>query len=266
MTPPLPASPSEHGVDLPQDDWDRHWHHYADSAATNPAEAYRRRLILRLLDLGTGPARVLDIGSGQGDLAAELKLHHPDAEIIGIELSEHGVAVAQAKVPGAAFFKCDLLRETAPPLNLQNWATHAVCSEVLEHVDQPERLLANAIPYLAPGCRLVVTVPGGPRSAFDRHIGHRRHYDRAELRNLMLRTGLQVEHVTTAGFPFFNLYRLAVILRGEKLVEDVSAAEDAPASKLALAIMAVFGKLFAANLPSTPWGWQVVAQARVSTS
>jgi 2-polyprenyl-3-methyl-5-hydroxy-6-metoxy-1,4-benzoquinol methylase len=36
-----------------------------------------------------------------------------------------------------------------------------VCSEVLEHVDRPRELLANAAAYLAPGCRLVVTVPGG---------------------------------------------------------------------------------------------------------
>ena len=32
-----------------------------------------------------------------------------------------------------------------------------------------------------PGCRVVITVPGGPRSAFDKHIGHRRHFDRASI-------------------------------------------------------------------------------------
>jgi glycosyltransferase involved in cell wall biosynthesis len=44
-------------------------------------------------------------------------------------------------------------------------------------VDEPARLLRNARTFLAPGCHLVVTVPGGPRSASDLRIGHRRHYD-----------------------------------------------------------------------------------------
>ncbi|HET7489593.1 MAG TPA: class I SAM-dependent methyltransferase [Acidimicrobiales bacterium] len=247
-----------------QDDWDTHWRHYAGSATTNPAEAYRRDLVLRLLDLGAGRPRVLDVGSGQGDLAAAVHERHPEADVAGIELSEHGVAVAAAKVPAADFVRHDLLSGDPLPDRLHGWATHAVCSEVLEHVDEPERLLAAARECMAPGCRLVVTVPGGPRSAFDRHIGHRRHYDRAALRQVLERAGLRVERVSAAGFPFFNLYRLAVILRGEKLIDDV-AAEDggAAASGPALAVMRGFGVLFRANLGATPWGWQIVAVATV---
>lgn len=248
---------------LEQDDWDRHWRHYADSATTNPAEAYRRRLVLRHLDLGDGEHRVLDIGSGQGDLVAELKRRHPKAEVVGLELSRQGVEVARAKVPEATFLEHDLLTPGTPSPDLAGWATHAVCSEVLEHVDEPAALLTNARACLAPGCRLVVTVPGGPRSAFDRHIGHRRHYDRAALRQVLVQAGFEVGMVAAAGFPFFNLYRLAVVLRGERLIDDVAAGEEAPASGLAMAVMRVFGVLFAANLASSPWGWQIVARARV---
>ncbi len=248
---------------IPQDDWDRHWHSYAESAGTNPAEAYRRRLVLRLLGLGDAPARVLDIGSGQGDLVADVKLRHPNADVIGLELSREGIEVARAKVPAASFVQCDLLDAGAPAPELRGWATDAVCSEVLEHVERPDVLLANALRYLAPGCRLLVTVPGGPRSAFDLHIGHRRHYRREDLRDLLTGVGLQVDSVTGAGFPFFNLYRLAVILRGKKLVDDVKAGDGLPASPTALAAMAVFGTLFRANLHSSPWGWQMVALARV---
>ena len=41
------------------------------------------------------------------------------------------------------------------------WATDAVCSEVLEHVDSPVLFLQAARPWLADGSRLIVTVPGG---------------------------------------------------------------------------------------------------------
>ena len=57
----------------------------------------------------------------------------------------------------------------------------------------------------------VVTVPGGPMSAFDRHIGHRRHFSPDDLRAVLLAAGFQVERTTGVGFPFFNLYRLVAI-------------------------------------------------------
>ena len=102
----------------------------------------------------------------------------------------------------------------------RGWATHAVCSEVLEHLDDPEAMLANVRPFLAPGCKLVITVPAGPRSAFDKHIGHRAHFTTTRLERTLRAAGLDVVDLRGAGFPFFNLYRLAVVLRGKKLIED----------------------------------------------
>ena len=42
--------------------------------------------------------------------------------------------------------------------------------------------MRNAAALLAPGAKVVVTVPGGPRSAFDKHIGHCRHFTAAAAR------------------------------------------------------------------------------------
>lgn len=243
------------------DDWDRHWTHYAESAGKNPAQAYRRRLIVDLLAADGAPHRIVDIGSGSGDLALDLREQFPDAELLGIELSQRGVEMAAGRVPEATFIQRDLLRGEAPPPQFAAWATHAVCSEVLEHVDDPVSLMHNALPYLAPGCRLVVTVPGGPMSAFDHHIGHRQHYRPSLVRETLEAAGLRVDEATGAGFPFFNLYRLAVILRGKRLIEDVSS-EGGQTSRLAQAVMKVFGFLFWLNLRRTRFGWQVVAVAR----
>jgi SAM-dependent methyltransferase len=141
-------------------------------------------------------------------------------------------------------------------------ATVAICSEVLEHVDQPDLLLRHAADYLAPGSRLVITVPGGPRSAFDRHIGHRRHFTAARLRRLLETNGFEKVTVQRAGFPFFDLYRLVVIVRGKRLVADVEQAEgtalDAGASGTALRF---FDRAFRYNLDSSPFGWQLLAEA-----
>jgi SAM-dependent methyltransferase len=246
----------------PRDDWDRHWRDYAESAASNPAQAYRRRLVLRLLaSSGDGvPARVLDIGSGTGDLVAEIRNAFPAAELLGLDVSAAAVEEAARKVPTASFLQRDLITGSEPEPPHRGWATHAVCSEVLEHVEDPEALLANVRSYLAPGCRLIVTVPGGPMSAFDRHIGHRRHFTAKSIRALLERAGFVFERSTRAGFPFFNLYRLIVLLRGERLVDDVAHGAGRRPARL---VMRMFGVLFRLNLTRSPWGWQVLAAARV---
>jgi SAM-dependent methyltransferase len=241
------------------DNWEAHWTEYADSAALNPAQDYRRRLVDQLLQ-GAATARILDIGSGQGDQAVELLHAWPSAQILGVELSAAGIEIAQRKVPTATFLQQDLLQSFEPPEQYRGWATHAVCSEVLEHLDEPELLLRNVMPLLAPRCRLVITVPGGPRSAFDKHIGHRRHYTPSALRSLLERAGFEVELATGAGFPFFNLYRLAVVARGEKLVDDVAGDSDGMGGSARTAMRA-FDVLFRANLPRTRYGWQIVAVA-----
>ena len=129
---------------------------------------------------------------------------------------------------------------------------------MLEHVDDPVRLLANARPFLAPGCRLVVTVPGGPRSAFDRHIGHRRHYDRRSITAVLAEAGFGDVRAEAAGFPVFNLYKLIVILRGQRVVED---AREAP-SRLAQRTMGLFDRAFRFAFRRGRLGWQIVATAK----
>ena len=259
MSNPLPVSP---------DDWDAHWDHYAESAADNPAQRMRHKIIARLLDDGRGNAamRIFDLGSGQGDLVQKLEPLFRGAKFVGAELSERGVEISRRKVPGATFLVANILRR-APELDaFSGWATHAVCSEVLEHVDNPVTFLEQARRYLEPGGRLIVTVPGGPMSAFDRHIGHRQHFDRARIRSILEKAGYAVERIYLAGFPFFNLYRLLVIARGERLARDVETKASPSSSGAAGFAMKVFRVLFHANLPDSPFGWQVIATARKALS
>lgn len=245
-------------------DWDSLWQRFDQAAQRNPAELMRFRLALRFLSLSDRPARVVDVGSGQGELVSMISQRHPRAEVLGVELSATGVRLGQARAPSARFVQWDLLADEPAPAEWSRWATDAVCSEVLEHVDEPARLLRNARSFMAPGCRLVVTVPGGPRSAFDLHIGHRRHYDPRALAALLAEA--EFDRVVTfgAGFPFFNLYQLAVVARGRRLVEDVAVQDDGGLlSRTARLTMRAFDLLFRLNLMATPWGWQIVGTARV---
>ena len=145
------------------------------------------------------------------------------------------------------------------PVEYRCWATHAVCSEVLEHVDDPRRLLVNSADYLSPGCLLVVTVPGGPMTSFDRHIGHRRHFTPDELRTVLGDAGFDVVLATGAGYPIFNLYRLLMRAIGDRLI--AVAGTDTP-SLPAQAAGRVFSVLLGVNTRLSRRGWQTVAVAR----
>ena len=237
------------------DDWDQHWTDFGQAAQDGPSNGWRRRLVMQLLGIGDDASvRMLEIGSGAGEFAQAFRGQFGRAAFLGVEMSRIGVEVSRKRVPQAQFLERDLLQ---PAQVVDFGATHALCSEVLEHVDDPGMLLRNAAVYMAPGCKLVVTVPGGPLNAFYTHIGHRRHYTPGELRLLLESCGFQVETARGAGFPFFNLFRLLLIWRGERLIQDVTG----PPSVMVRAGSFIFDVLFRLNI-GRRWGWQTVSVAR----
>jgi SAM-dependent methyltransferase len=246
--------------------WDHHWDAYGEAAEGNPANDYGHALILKLLGRPTTGSSVLDIGSGQGQFALQLKAMYPDLAVRGVEFSAEGVARSREHAIqrgiAAEFRQVDLLRPTTLA-DGQPRANFAVCSEVLEHVDDPVTLIRNARALLAPRCRLVLTVRGGPRSAFDHHIGHFQHFTARKLNRVLTDAGYEVRRVLRAGFPFFNLYKLAVIARGKKLIADVEHRAPGEATQAESIVKAFFGVGMRHSLDNTPFSWQLAAVATV---
>ncbi|MEQ8665999.1 MAG: class I SAM-dependent methyltransferase [Rhodospirillales bacterium] len=244
----------------PDTDWETHWRHYARSTDLNPGQHYRRHLIGTLLSAtGAGTdSRILDAGCGSGDLIRVMKARFPGAEFCGIEPSAEGAAASRVLCPGARIIQSGLSPMTEEVRELGNWATHAICSEVLEHVEDPVALLKDVARCLKPGGTLIVTVPAGPRTAFDLQIGHLRHYTRNLAKETVRAAGLSPVRTWTAGFPFFNIYRITVLLRGRRLANDVLGEPG----MLARVVMAGFRLLMPLNLRATPFGWQIVVLAR----
>lgn len=251
---------------VPVDDWDAHWDKYAASASINPAQDLRHQAILAALHAdGSTYTRLLDIGSGQGDFLAKAMAAGVAQAYAGFELSASGVRISREKLPTATFVQVDLFAPPPDADRFAGWASAAVCSDVIEHVDDPVAFLRELRTYLADDALLVLTVPGGPMSSFDKHIGHRRHFSDPLVRSVLQAAGFRVQDVRLAGFPFFNLYRLLVILRGARLVADVESGDgEGAATGAARFAMSVFGFLFRFNLHTNPLGWQVVATARKS--
>jgi len=249
------------------DNWDSHWERYAAAANLNPAQRMRHNAILAALRHEKLPTpRLLDVGSGQGDFLARAATVGAAQAYAGFELSQSGISVSRSKIPQAEFVALDLVSPSSDADRFTGWATVAVCSEVVEHVDDPVAFLATLRRYLAEDAVLVLTVPGGPMSKFDHHIGHRRHFTRTQTRQVLERAGFRVNAVRLIGFPFFNLYRLLVILRGQQLVNDVDSKNETGASGPARLAMQAFDFLFRFSLKDSPLGWQVLAIARKASA
>ena len=115
-------------------------------------------------DLPVGRARVLDVGCGGGAVAKAVKAARPDLEVFGCDMSESALAAANAE-PGGVEFR----QATAEHLPFAAGEFDGVwIFDVLEHVDSPERVLAEVARVLRPGGRFHIVLPleGQPRTLY----------------------------------------------------------------------------------------------------
>lgn len=244
-----------------RDGWDEHWSNLNDITMLNPAQHYRHKLLIEALAeciaLRPYRANIYDFGSGQGDLVAMLASKFSGRSFTGLELSGVGVEISKAKAPTAKFRQCNLLEDSPPHTDLYGQCNIGICAEVLEHLDEPRKMLSVIKRYLAPGALLIITVPSGPMNSFEKAIGHRKHYQPEELMALVESAGLSVLRVQRAGFPFFNLYKLVALMRGEKLRSDANG--NSGVHGLMMFVLRVFDFLFERfNFRNSPFGWQLM--------
>lgn len=189
------------------------WQRYGHLDAASPAAFHRRRLIVELCARhASGAQHVLDAGSGRGELSRELRRAFPQATLCASDVSLASVEATRRADPSLEVLQMDL-EEPDFDAKYQPYLGRfelIVCSEVLEHLAHDARAIGRLARLLAPGGVLVLTVPGGRMSRFDRLIGHQRHYSTAALLELALAAALDPLEVLAWGFPFQNLYRTAV--------------------------------------------------------
>jgi len=157
---------------------DRHWWY-----------AERRHLLERMLARGGDRGRALDIGAAGGGNTRVLR----DAGLraFALEYGEQGAQVARQR--GLTVVRADAC---ALPFGTDELDV-VVAFDVLEHIPDDARAVAEVRRVLRPGGRLLVMVPTSMAlwSAHDEAVGHVRRYERDQLLSLLQSAGFRLERV-----------------------------------------------------------------------
>ncbi len=236
------------------ENWDEIWNTLSDGMGSNPARKLRQDAILRRIKHGS----ILDFGAGDGEFV--LRMRAMGLASIGVEISKEGVDKANSKANAQGYG--DLLFELEPRVLSGKEFDNIVLSEVVEHIENPRPVLESLAKNLATGGLIIITVPAGPISKFDRFIGHYRHYSKESLRLEIESAGFEVGHIHQIGFPLINIVRIWCLIKGDKVTKALTKPNRFVDSFLGKLILGVLSSTFQLD---SRFGWQLIAIAKTKS-
>ena len=102
------------------------------------------------------PVRILDLGCGNGTLAAALQAW--GHEVVAVDASSDGVELARQRFPGIRFETASVYEEGFAEIVGSDFDL-VISMEVIEHLYWPRRLIAAGYAVLKPGGKMIVTTP-----------------------------------------------------------------------------------------------------------
>ncbi|MFD0904525.1 class I SAM-dependent methyltransferase [Actinomadura sediminis] len=183
--------------------------------------------------------RALDVGAAGGGNTRVLAAHGWRA--LATDLAEEAVAIARAR-------GLDALRADARDLPVESGAFGLVTAfDVLEHVEEDDRVAREIARVLRPGGTALVSVPCDMSlwSAHDEALSHVRRYDRDRLTRVVEDAGLAVERV----WSWNVLLRPVVRLRRRAVKGDDLAAPHPLVNAALTAVIGAERRLPLSGLP-----------------
>lgn len=132
-----------------RDEWERHANWWQDEFTDGADAEYEEQILPLAADLMAETSRVLDIGTGEGQIARLLSGN--GARVIGVDPTHNQVAEAIARGGGPTY-----LRAGAADLPFVDGSFDgAIACLVFEHIDEMDQAIDEVGRVLAPGGRFV---------------------------------------------------------------------------------------------------------------
>ena len=122
------------------------------------------RVELRRRGISLDGRRILDVGVGPGIALKELLRGSHPKNLAGFDFSRSALERARLELPEGEFDQRDVY------LSVPGQYDVILCTEVLEHLEDPAAALRNMASATAPAAHMVVTVPDGRIDFSDKHI------------------------------------------------------------------------------------------------
>ncbi|MBI4375013.1 MAG: class I SAM-dependent methyltransferase [Elusimicrobia bacterium] len=231
--------------------YDKIWSEWGDMSQNAPTPIHTRRLIFK----ETGRlsfSSAIDVGCGMGVLIQQFQERFPKCRCAGSDIARTALERARKRSPRVVFHELDIQSRA-----LNDSFDLVMCSEVIEHLQEPEAAMRN-IRKMCSGY-LILTTPTGARLPTDMAFHHLKHFTPEELAKLVEDAGFIVERLYRWGWPFQVLFRHLINLAPGAAHNVFVRGGNYGIMKKAAS--AVWSALFYLNL--TGMGTQLVLVARV---
>lgn len=175
--------------------------------------------------------RVLEVGCGTGNVLRVLERTCRNGSVIGMDLFSEGLVFARQRT------KCSLVQGDVqmPPFDVQFDLVGVF--DVLEHLPNDTEILRNLSSLLAPGGKLILTVPAHMSlwSYFDVASHHCRRYELREMQQKLTEAGYTIDYVTqymAVIFPLMWLGRRVAAIVSRRTNEKERDANNTASNEL----------------------------------
>jgi SAM-dependent methyltransferase len=178
------------------------------------------RLKYALDDLSNIKGKVVEVGCGGGAMTKAIRYYRRDLDVFGFDISRWALEVAQKKPMGVHFSMGDAYNI---PFHTAKFDA-VLMFDTLEHLEQPDVAISEAIRVLVPGGLIHVAVPcegniytlqGVLRrmgwGAFERTVGHIQVFNLSKLKIIFMHHDLSIADIRWSGHLVSQLAHCAYV-------------------------------------------------------
>ena len=217
--------------------------YYAELAAVEPNNFWftaRNRIIIWALQKYFKQSRdFLEIGCGTGFVLSGINKAFPHLKLYGSEIFSEGLSYTSQRVKEASLFQMD-----ARQIPFENAFDIIGAFDVLEHIEEDEKVLQQMYQAVRPGGGIILSVPQHQFlwSIQDEHACHVRRYHVQDLKSKVTKAGFEVIKTTS----FISLLLPFMLASRYSKRQSIDTPYDVLAElKLPVFINTIFEKILA---------------------